>query len=95
VPAVAGGVGEAVDDAEHAGDFGGEAGQVQPWPRPGWLPAQQQDRPGAGGGREDEVDVQAPAPVQVLGQQPAEQQADRAPAGRPAAAGCRTPGSTR
>jgi hypothetical protein len=57
VPAVTGRVGEAVDDAEHAGNFGGEAGQVQPWPGPGWLPAQQRHRASAGDDSENEVDV--------------------------------------
>src|ERR1035441_713248 len=51
------------------------AGQVQPWPPPAGSPPVQQQRPaGHPGGGEEQVDVQAPAPGQVLGQHAAEQQ---------------------
>ena len=49
------------------------------WRRAPWLALEQPQRAaGDRGAGEDQVDVQAPAPRQVLGQRPAEQQPDRA-----------------
>ena len=78
VPVVGGRVGEPVDQAEHRGRDERDAGQVQPGPGAGALLLEQQHRSGAGEACEDQVHVQAPAPGQVLGQDPAEHQADRA-----------------
>ena len=79
MPVVAGGVGEPVDHAEHAGRGEHHAQHVQPGLAVGRLVApQQQHAPDDGQAGEDQVHVQAPAPGQVLGQDPAEHQADRA-----------------
>ena len=71
-------VGEPVDQAEHRGRDERDAGQVQPDPGAGALLLEQQHRSGPGEACEDQVHVQAPAPGQVLGQDPAQHQADRA-----------------
>ena len=71
-------VGEPVDQAEHRGRDECDAGQVQPGPDAAALLLQEQDRSGPGEAGEDQVHVEAPAPGQVLGQDPAEHQADRA-----------------
>jgi len=78
VPAAGRRVGEPVDQAEHRGRDQRGAGQVQPGPGAGPLPGEQQHRSGHGEAREDQVHIQAPAPGQVLGQDPAQHQADRA-----------------
>jgi hypothetical protein len=73
------GVREPVNQAEHRGRDERDAGQVQPGPGAGTLVLEQQQRSDRREAGEDQVHVQAPAPGQVLGQDAAEHQADRAP----------------
>ena len=78
-PAVGLGLGEAVDEGEQAAGRGERAGDVERGRDRAaiWL-CSSAHRGQRGGDGEDEVDVHAPAPGQVLGEDAAEQQAERA-----------------
>ena len=69
---------ETVDQAEQAGRRRDGAGDVDPGPQCGRRLRTEEAQGGdRGGDREEQVHVHAPAPVQVLGQRPAEDQPDR------------------
>jgi hypothetical protein len=74
---VGGRVGEAVDQAEHRRGDAYHAGYVQPGRAALLLPREQDQRAGQRHDGEEQVHVQAPAPVQVLGQRTAKQQPDQ------------------
>ena len=75
MPVVRGGVGESVDQAEQAAGHQQHARDVQPGLGLRRLPLEQERSADEREAREDEVDIQRPAPGQVLGQRAAEQQA--------------------
>jgi hypothetical protein len=68
---------EAVDEAEEAAGGEHRAGHVEVGLPLGAMVLQQHQRPDDGDRGEGEVDVEAPAPGEVLGEDAAEQQADR------------------
>src|SRR5690348_12578285 len=79
VPAAGLGAGQPEDEQEQPGGDQDGAGQVDLGPVRRAVPApQERRRPDQPDGGKGQVDIQRPAPVQVLGQQAAEQQADRA-----------------
>ena len=65
---------EAVDEREQTGGAGQRAPEIEPWPGVTRVGGQQQEDAGHRDCGEDEVDVQAPAPREVLGEKAANQQ---------------------
>ena len=81
-PGVGLGVGETVDQAEEPSGGEADPGEVDTRARTlGTASVQQAQRRDGRGDGEQQVDVQAPAPRQAVGQQAAEQQPDRGSAG--------------
>ena len=75
-------VGEAVDEREQSRRCGEKAGDVDAAPLGIAVVDQEPQREDRRGHRDHQVDVQAPAPGEELGERPAEDQTDRRPAAR-------------